>query len=143
MIDDALLPDPDDDSAPFWQAAARGELTIQECGSCGRLRHPPRPMCPACRSFDATWRPMSGRGRVWSFAVPHPPLLPAFAAYAPYNVCVVELAEDTSIRLVGNLVEAPGAGLDSVDPAAIAIGEEVRVVFEQVADVGLPRFVRI
>ena len=34
-----------------------------------------------------------GRGRIWSYVFPHPPLLPDYAAQAPYNVIVVELAE--------------------------------------------------
>jgi uncharacterized OB-fold protein len=85
---------------------------------------------------------MSGRGRVWSFVVPHPPLLPAFMAVAPYNVVVVELEEDPLLRLVGNLVEAPGAPINSVDPSTIRIGEPVRVAFQQVGDVALPVWVR-
>lgn len=142
MIEDAPLPALDGDSRPFWEAAARGELVVQECGDCGRPRHPPRPMCPVCNSFTAAWAPRSGRARVWSFVVPHPPLLPAFSAYAPYNVCVVELDDAPGIRLVGNLVGEPGAAINSVDPATIRIGEPVRVVFEPAGDVGLPRFVR-
>ena len=143
MIDDAPLPDPDADSAPFWAGGARGELLLQACADCGRLRHPPRPMCPSCWSLATTWRQVAPQGRVWSYAVPHPPLLPAFTPYAPYNVCVVELVEDPSIRLVGNLVVTPDAPIDSVDPGTIEIDEPVRVVFERVADdVGLPRFVR-
>lgn len=142
MIEDQPLPALDDDSRPFWEAAAHGELVIQACGDCGQLRHPPRPMCPACHSFATAWSPRSDRARVWSFVVPHPPLLPAFAPYAPYNVCVVELDDAPGIRLIGNLVAAPGAAINSVDPATIRIGEPVRVVFETVKDVGLPRFVR-
>jgi uncharacterized OB-fold protein len=40
---DLLLPGSDDDSAPFWDATVRGELRMQACGRCGRLRFPPRP----------------------------------------------------------------------------------------------------
>lgn len=143
MIEGPPLPDLDADSAPFWAAAVRGELAIQACGSCGRLRFPPRPMCPHCRSLAVAWRVLSGRGRVWSWVVPHPPLLPAFAPFAPYNVITVELEEDHGIRIVGNLVAAAGARIDSVDPASLRIGEPVRVAFERVADdVALPRWVR-
>jgi uncharacterized OB-fold protein len=143
MIDDAPLPLLDDDSAAFWQAALRGELVIQACASCGALRHPPRPMCPVCRSLESEWRAMSGNATIWSYVVPHPPLLPAFMPVAPYNVCVVSLDEDPAIRLVGNLVTEPGAPINSIDPATIEIGTPVRVIFEQVADdVALPRFVR-
>ncbi len=139
-----LLPDLDDEtSAPFWAGTARGELLVQRCSSCGRLRMPPRPMCPRCRSLDLTWAPMSGRGTVWSFAIPHPPLLPAYQELAPYNVVIVALAEDPTIRFVGNLVAAADAPLNSVDPSTVQIGEPVSVVFAPVDDVHLPRWVRI
>jgi uncharacterized protein len=137
------LPLADDDSKPFWEAAHAGELRIQACVACGRLRMPPRPMCPWCLSLEAEWRLMSGRGTVWSYAVPHPPLLPAFTDQAPYNVVVVALDEDATIRLVGNVVAGPGAALNSIDPASITIGEPVVVVFDPVADdVALPRWTR-
>ncbi|MFI9646720.1 Zn-ribbon domain-containing OB-fold protein [Streptomyces sp. NPDC052040] len=132
-----LSPVPDEDGAPFWEYAARGELRVQTCADCGEPRFPPRPCCPHCRSFTSEWRPVSGKGRIWSYVVPHPPLLPAYAARAPYNVVVVELAEEPRIRLVGNLVTAPDAPLDSVPPERIRIGARVQAVFG--AD-GLPRW---
>ncbi|KEF04749.1 MULTISPECIES: Zn-ribbon domain-containing OB-fold protein [Streptomyces] len=136
-----LLPVPDDDGAPFWEYAARGELRVQGCAACGELRFPPRPCCPHCQSFDDRWQRMSGRGRIWSYVLPHPPLLPAYAAQAPYNVVVVELADAPRIRLVGNLVAAPDAALDSVDPARIRIGAPVKVAFhEQAPGVTVPRW---
>jgi hypothetical protein len=122
------------EDAEFWLAARRGELVIQECLSCGALRHPPRPMCPACRSLERGWRRMSGRARVWSFTVPHPPLLPAFSPLAPYNVVIVELDEDPRIRLVGNVVHDAGGTIAEVDPKSIEIGMPVRAVFSPMAD---------
>ncbi|GHK02684.1 hypothetical protein SY2F82_44810 [Streptomyces sp. Y2F8-2] len=133
-----LSPVPDEDGAPFWEYAARGELRVQACSDCGEPRFPPRPCCPHCRSFASQWRRMSGRGRIWSYVVPHPPLLPAYAAQAPYNVILVELAEAPRIRLVGNLVTGPGASLDSVPPERVRIGARVEAVFD--GD-GLPRWV--
>ncbi|WP_432096949.1 Zn-ribbon domain-containing OB-fold protein [Streptomyces sp. bgisy100] len=127
--DGLLSPVADDDGAPFWEFAARGELRVQACADCGRLRFPPRPCCPHCHSFGQEWLRMSGRGRIWSYVVAHPPLLPAYAAQAPYNAIVVELAEDPLIRLVGNLVTAPDAPLDSAAPGALRIGAPVRAVF--------------
>ncbi len=138
-----LLPDPEDpENGPFWEATARGELAVQQCGSCGRRRMPPRPMCPACRSLEVVWAPTSGRGSVWSFVVPHPPLLPAYAKVAPYNVVVVSLEEDPAIRFVGNLVTGAAGALDEIDPVTIQIGEKVRAVYCEVGDVFLPRWVR-
>ena len=85
---------------------------------------------------------MSGRGTIWSFVVAHPPLLPAYAELAPYNVVVVALDEDPQLRLVGNLVASSDGAINEIDPATIRIGEPVRVVFQKVEDVHLPRWLR-
>ncbi|CAM5559838.1 MULTISPECIES: Zn-ribbon domain-containing OB-fold protein [Streptomyces] len=134
-----LSPVTDADGAPFWEYAARGELRVQGCADCGELRFPPRPCCPHCQSFASEWRPVSGRGRVWSYVVPHPPLLPDYAEQAPYPVVVVELEEAPRIRLVGNVVARAGAPLNSVDPARLRIGARVRAVFFG----GLPQWVLV
>jgi uncharacterized OB-fold protein len=139
-----LLPDiEDDDAAPFWQGTARGQLLVQTCSACRHRRMPPRPMCPACRSLQHTWMPLSGRGTIWSYVVAHPPLLPAYQSLSPYNVVTVALAEDPQLRLVGNLVARADGPINEVDPAAIRIGAAVRVVFQQVEDVFLPRWMRV
>ncbi|MCA1831589.1 MAG: Zn-ribbon domain-containing OB-fold protein [Actinomycetota bacterium] len=123
------VPLPDDDSAPFWKAAARHELVLQRCAACGAYRHPPRPMCPSCLSMESVWVPASGHGRVWSWVVVHPPVLPAFAEKTPYNVAVIEL--DEGVRMVGNVL-----GIDQPDE-----GMEVEVVFEDVEEgVSLPQW---
>jgi hypothetical protein len=86
---------------------------------------------------------MSGRGRIWSFVKVHPPLLPAYGEHAPYNAIVVELGEDSTIRLVGNLVSGPEGTLEEIDAGTIEIGEPVEVCFQQIAeDVTLPRWRR-
>ncbi|APE22235.1 MULTISPECIES: Zn-ribbon domain-containing OB-fold protein [Streptomyces] len=135
-----LTPVTDEDGAPFWEYAAQGELRVQSCADCGELRFPPRPCCPHCQSFASEWRLMSGRGRIWSYVFPHPPLLPDYAAQAPYNAVIVELAEDPRIRLVGNVVATPDAALDSVDPARLRIGAGVRVAFTEVDGTTVPRW---
>ncbi|MFB8176139.1 Zn-ribbon domain-containing OB-fold protein [Streptomyces sp. NPDC055966] len=132
-----LTPVTDADGAPFWEYAARGELRVQACADCDELRFPPRPCCPHCQSFASEWRAVSGRGRIWSYVVPHPPLLPAYAEQAPYNVVVVELEDAPRIRLVGNVVSRAGAPLGSLDPGRLRIGARVHVVFAG----GLPQWV--
>jgi uncharacterized OB-fold protein len=143
MVEDYPLPQIDKVTAPFWEGALDGELRMQGCTSCGRLRFPPRPMCPWCQSLDHEWRVMSGRGTVWSYVVPHPPLLPAFMPLAPYNIVVVALDEDPTLRMVGNLIASPDGLINEVDPATIEIGQPVTVAFQRVADdVALPRWLR-
>ncbi|MFB8776999.1 Zn-ribbon domain-containing OB-fold protein [Streptomyces broussonetiae] len=133
-----LEPVVDRDGAPFWRYAAQGELRVQACADCHELRFPPRPCCPHCQSFGTEWRAVGGLGRVWSYAVPHPPLLPGWAELAPYVVVVVALEEAPRIRVVGNLVAAPGAPINSPDPERVRIGARVRAVFPEG---GLPQWV--
>ena len=138
-----MMPVADQITGPFWEGAAKGELRMQACGSCERLRFPPRVMCPWCRSTEVAWPAMSGLGTIWSHIVPHPPLLPAYAELAPYNVVIVQLDEEPTLRLVGNLVETANGPLNEVDPHSITIGERVRVVFADPVDgIAVPRWVR-
>jgi uncharacterized OB-fold protein/acyl dehydratase len=117
------------DTSFFWEGARRGELLIQRCSSCGALRHPPRPACPSCRSLEWETQRASGRGTVHSYVVHHHPPVPGFDP--PYVVALVELEEGT--RLISNLVE--------VDPAEVAIGMPVEIVFDRIDDeLTLPLF---
>lgn len=137
-----LLPAINAENAPFWEATRRGELCVQQCPQTGRLIFPPRLRSPWAPSAGApSWVRVSGRGTIWSFAVPHPPLLPFYAERAPYNVVLVALEEDPTVRLVGNLVSGREGDLHSVDPATIEIGAAVEVVFQRVNDeVRLPNW---
>jgi uncharacterized OB-fold protein/acyl dehydratase len=118
-----------DDTRFFWEGVERGELLIQRCAACGALRHPPRPMCPRCRSLEWDTVRASGRGRVHSYAVPHHPRLPAFPER--YVVALVDLDEGT--RLVTNLVE--------IAPEDVRIGMAVELRITRVDDeLTLPLF---
>jgi uncharacterized OB-fold protein/acyl dehydratase len=117
------------DNAFFWEGASRGELLIQRCSGCGKLRHPPRPMCPFCQSVDWGTVAASGRGVVYSFVVPHYPVVPPFEY--PFVVVLVELEE--GVRFVSNLID--------VEPGAVRIGMPVELCFETVEEgLTLPRF---
>jgi len=118
-----------DDSAAFWAAAADGRLVAQRCAACGRFRHPPRPMCPACRSLVVEVVDLSGRGDVYSYAVLHHPPNPLFE----YPVVIVLVDLEEGIRLLSNLT--------GVAPDAIEIGMPVEVHFAPTADgMAVPQF---
>jgi uncharacterized protein len=110
------------DNEFFWAAAASGRLVGQGCDGCGRLRHPPRPMCPHCGSLDWTATDLSGRGTVYSYAVVHHPQNPQF----DYPVIAALVDLDEGIRLVTNLV--------GVAPGEVTIGQSVEVQFEATID---------
>jgi uncharacterized OB-fold protein len=128
-VEGFLLPAGDEDGGFFWDGTAIGELRVQKCNACGHLRHPPRVMCPVCRSTDRGFTVLSGRGTIWSYVVPHPPLLAPYSDLAPYNVIVVEVDENPKIRFVSNLVTGPDGPINEIDPATIRIGEPVRAVY--------------
>lgn len=108
MIDTHPLPVTDDPlDAPFWRAARRGELQVQYCSRCQRPRFPPRARCSECQSGEGQWRVLSGRGQLWSFVVPYPPLLPALERELPYAVGLASLAEHPELRMVGRLTAVP------------------------------------
>lgn len=122
-----LAPAISKDTEFFWNGLREHKLLIQRCGGCGALRHPPRPMCPACRSLG--WEPVvaSGRGTVYSYVLPHEPKFPFFEY--PYIVALIELAE--GVRLVSNLCD--------IDPADVTVGMDVEVFYQEFdgADGGL------
>jgi hypothetical protein len=137
-----LLPPIAPETEPFLEGARMGELRMQRCVDTGRIVFPPRATSPWGGRRAPEWVAVSGRGTIWSFVVPHPPLLPQFGDVAPYNVILVALNEDPTARLVGNLVTEAGARLDSVDPRSVEIGARVRVVFDHVTEeITLPRWV--
>ena len=98
-------------------------------------------MCPFCQSLDVRWEVASGRATVWSFVIAHPPLLPAYAEQAPYNVVVVQLEDHPEVRFVGNLVASPDGPSGQLGPDEIEIGATVEVVFPPpIEDIILPRW---
>ena len=143
MIENIPLPATDDPvDAPFWQGARLGELRIQTCEQCGQMRFPPRPMCPSCQSRDSHWQRVSGRGRVWSFAAPRSPLLPAFEKLTPFVVALVELEESHSLRMLGPVLFRVGGEVRGVSAADVRIGVGVSVDFKcYSADVAMPCWV--
>jgi hypothetical protein len=124
------LPVPDEDTQPFWDFCREHELRAQRCTSCGRLRHTPRPTCPQCGSTEVEWQLLSGRGKVYTYAISHQAVHPALEGLVPFTTLIVEL--DEGLRFTSNLVEGS---------AGVEIGTPVGVVFEKVSDeITLPRF---
>ncbi len=111
-----------DDSAVFWDAAAEGRLVAQRCAGCGRLRHPPRPMCPACSSLEVEIAELSGQGTLYSYAILHHPQHPAFEY--PVIAALVDLEE--GIRLLSCLTD--------VSKDDVRIGMPVHAHFVPTAD---------
>jgi uncharacterized OB-fold protein len=118
------VPRPTELSKPFWDAARRHELRIQQCTSCGRHVFYPRLSCPHCGARALEWVPVSGNATVYSYTVARRATHPAFADRVPYVIAIVEL--DEGPRMTTNVVGCA--------PDDVKIGMRVRATFEDMDD---------
>lgn len=132
--DPTMLPEPhpDADSITYWSEARAGRLVIRRCGACGRHHFPPRRLCPGCWSENLHWIEAGGGGTVYTFTVMHRAPMAQFAQRLPYVVALIDL--DEGPRMMANIV-----GDDARD---VAVGDRVRVCFEQRGEYQLPQFAR-
>ena len=117
------------DNAFWFEAAKQHKLVIQRCASCKVLRHPPRPRCDKCGSYEHDTVEASGKGTVYSFVVVHYPQVPSFEY--PLPIGLIELEEGT--RLVADLI--------GIEPDAVKVGMPVEVEWLDLdEDLSLPAF---
>jgi uncharacterized OB-fold protein len=115
----------------FWRACRAGRLEFTRCVPCGYLIHPSRPICPKCRGRALDTATVSGRARLHSYTVNHKEWYPGQPV--PYVIGLVELVEQSGLRLMTNVVNCP--------IEHIRIDMPLRVLFENLSDeVALPLF---
>ncbi|MEI7783610.1 MAG: OB-fold domain-containing protein [Betaproteobacteria bacterium] len=117
---------------PFFEGCARGQFLLQKCGAHGHLQYPPGPLCRQCGARMNQWVEASGEGTVQAFSLVQRAPMPAFDAYLPYMVAVVQLRE-------GPLVET-WLKRDGRTPMVdeLAIGQSVRFGFESINGLVVP-----
>ncbi len=120
------VPAPDGLDAPFWEGLAEDKLMIQRCRACQRWQWGPEWICHGCHSFDLTFEEVEPKGVIYSHERVWHPVHPALNNQGPYIVVLVELAQSSSVRIVGNLLGDP--------EQTIPIGAEVAAVFEHHLD---------
>lgn len=127
------VPEPTADDAGFWAHCREHRLCFQACADCGRVRHPPTPLCSVCLSSRVTWRAAPATGVLYSYSVAFHPTLSILRDSLPYIIALVIFPELDNVRLVTNIVGA--------DPATIEVGAAVELHWEEAANgFPLPRF---
>jgi uncharacterized OB-fold protein len=124
------LPRRTEDNVQFFDSCMKHAMELQQCDDCGAYRYYPGPVCPKCGSPRFAWKPVSGRGTVYSFTWVHRPA-PGFEDKVPYAYGLVQL------------VEGPVMPTDIVEcsESQLAIDLPVEVVYEDVTDdISLPLF---
>jgi uncharacterized OB-fold protein len=113
--------------APLWEAAAAGEFRLPRCTDCDRFNWYPTGICQQCGSDAIAWVPLSGRARLFSWAVVHRALYAPLAPLGSYISAIVTIEEDPNTRFVTRLVH--------VEPDALRLDLELEVRF---LDAGYP-----
>ena len=116
-----LVPYPDRDSQPWWEALTRHELLLQRCDDCDAWRWPPRVLCGRCGGLRVSWQPWAGTGTIVSVIRTHQQFLPEVPA--PFWTVFVALSEQGDIIM-------PGSWFGTVDPT---IHMAVRVHLDDIA----------
>ncbi len=125
------LPMPGEFDKPYWEAVKKHELRMQKCLDCGEIWFPPNFACPRCLSTNYGWVKLSGKGKVWSWAVFHQLYIRSFADDIPYNVIAVKL--DEGPMMMSNMVECKNEDIKCDMP--------VEVVFDDITEeMALPKF---
>ncbi len=116
-------PVPDAQSKPFWDACNEEKLVMQNCKTCNRMQFPPEATCSQCGSKDnLEWKAVSGRGKIYGYAVMHDCRIRVLQAEQPFNLGIVELDEDPGVKMYSHLPGTP--------PDEVPVGASVKVEFE-------------
>ena len=97
------IPAPSPETARYWQGCRAHELWLPFCRSCDRFFFYPRRFCPHCFGWDIEWRRVSGRGKVYSYAIQYRAFHPGWADDTPYVTALVQL--DEGPRMFTRLVD--------------------------------------
>ena len=133
MNDLRLLPRLDPENRFFWTSGADGVLRFLQCEVCDTFIHPPRPFCPHCLSERVAPSAVPGTGTVDTYTVNRQKWHPAMDV--PCVIARIAIDGAPGVILTSNVINTA--------PDAVAIGDRVRVVFEQQEDVFLPFFEKI
>ena len=107
---------------------ATSPLLIAHCDDCAHWVHPATGTCRDCGG-PLVPRPVSGHGTVFTYTVNHHAFNPELTT--PYVIALVELAEQSGLRVAANIVDC--------EPDSVACGMRVAALPEPGAG-GAPRF---
>ena len=119
------VPSPEPLTEFFWKGVAEHELRILRCDACGFYVHWPRPVCNNCLATSLTPAQVSGDATLATWTFPSQPFDPYYQTHIPYALAVVELVEQTGLKMVTDLVD--------YDKPSLRVDMPLRVTFREVA----------
>ncbi len=115
----------------FWRFCEQRELRFQQCWQCGRIRHPPAPICAHCHHNQSEWVLAPDDAFLFSFTIVHHPTHPSLANRVPYNIAIVGFASLEPTRIVSNVIDL---GLE-----CLKIGMPLQLVWQESAEAATRR----
>lgn len=129
LLDPVLAPAIAGDAIqPYYDAAARAELSLPFCARCGVALELEQLVCDGCGTTERQWRPTEREGVVHAATMMHRGEPGLVRAGVPYPIVDVELR--SGHRIVMTTATPSGS--------APAIGTAVRIGFRRLGDVTLP-----
>jgi len=110
-------------------AEPTSQLLIEHCGDCARWVHPSAGECRECGGALVA-RPVSGTGTVFTYTVNYHAFNPDLPT--PYVIAIVELAEQSGLRVAANIVDCA--------PDSVKCGMPVDLLPDQRGAGGAPLF---
>jgi uncharacterized protein len=125
------VPVPNPDTQPYWDALKDGKLKLCRCVDTGKWIHPPLERS-RYTGGPVHFEEVSGKGTIYSYIVVRQALIPG--REAPYVIALVDIAEQSGVRL--------SAYIDAA-PEDVRIGQEVEARIVDLGDSGyrVPIFV--
>lgn len=118
------------DTKYFWESCRRHTLQLQQCLDCGTFYWPAGRFCPYCLSENVAWKPVSGRGHVFSYVIFRRAFDPRLAIKLPYVVAVIQLEEGP--KIISNVV--------GCDPDEVYMDMPVINTWADAEEVTIPQF---
>jgi uncharacterized OB-fold protein len=135
------IDDLDKENREFFKHCANHDFHLQACDDCSMLRYPPTTACPYCASPNSTWKPVEGKGTLYSYGEIHHAIQPVFRQHSPYLLLLVELdtqrgkpGEHDGLRITGNLATADGELADDTLVRSVGIGSRLKMTFKDAGD---------
>lgn len=122
-VDITMKPNGYTDTTPFWDAARDGRLLVQFDRETDQPQWFPRSLSLSTGRRQLDWREVTGDGALYSWTVTRS-AWPGHEHRVPYVCALVDL--DEGVRVLADLVDA--------DPDSLAVGQPVRLVWQELAD---------
>jgi uncharacterized OB-fold protein len=129
-----VLPNVDEDIAPFWEATKERRFVLLQCKTCGAFYWP----AAYCRNHrnepllgSLEWTVASGLGRVFAFNVHYVALSPALIGRIPVIYALIELQEGPIF----------GTNVIGAKPDDVYVGMPVEIAWDESdPNMVLPKF---